>query len=383
MSNIPKWVYKYPKKDRHGNKIGGHVWRARYRDRAGQEHTKHFPKKSDAERWLEEITADIVTGNYVDPKAGRQTLKSYAEEWRKRRVSIRESSARDYETQLRRHVYPHLGSTSLIDLERTQIQDWVALLNQSLAPTTVRKVHGILSSVLNDAVLNKKLASNPCVKPDLPEVVSTRVEIPTPEVVRAIYDNMTAEYQAMVHLAAASGVRQGEAFGLTRDRVNFLRKTIVIDRQAVISKGGPKFGPPKREKSNREIPVPDDLIVELAQHVDKYNVAPTGLLFTAQDGLFVRKATFNTGPWKDACKAAHAPGFTFHGLRHYYASLLIRYGESVKTVQARLGHATAAETLDTYAHLWPDSDDRTRKAAATALMVSENIGEDAGNTIPL
>ena len=61
------------------------------------------------------------------------------------------------------------------------------------------------------------------------------------------------------------------------------------------------------------------------------------------------------------------PGFKFHGLRHYYASLLIRHGESVKTVQARLGHATAAETLDTYSHLWPDSDDRTRDAVDVVL----------------
>jgi integrase len=56
-----------------------------------------------------------------------------------------------------------------------------------------------------------------------------------------------------------------------------------------------------------------------------------------------------------------------HDLRHYYASLLIRHGESVKTVQRRLGHATAAETLDTYSHLWPDSDDRTREAVGAIL----------------
>ena len=61
-------------------------------------------------------------------------------------------------------------------------------------------------------------------------------------------------------------------------------------------------------------------------------------------------------------------GFTgFHALRHYYASLLIRHGESVKTVQARLGHASAVETLDTYSHLWPDSDDRTRDAIDSVL----------------
>jgi hypothetical protein len=54
-------------------------------------------------------------------------------------------------------------------------------------------------------------------------------------------------------------------------------------------------------------------------------------------------------------------------LRHYYASLLIRHGESVKTVQARLGHASAVETLDTYSHLWPDSEDRTRDAIDSVL----------------
>ena len=57
----------------------------------------------------------------------------------------------------------------------------------------------------------------------------------------------------------------------------------------------------------------------------------------------------------------------FHELRHYYASLLIRHGESVKVVQARLGHASAAETLDSYSHLWPDSDDCTRTAIDSVL----------------
>ena len=58
---------------------------------------------------------------------------------------------------------------------------------------------------------------------------------------------------------------------------------------------------------------------------------------------------------------------SFHALRHYYASSLIRHGESVKRVQSRLGHASAVETLDTYSHLWPDSDDRTRDAIDSVL----------------
>ena len=55
-------------------------------------------------------------------------------------------------------------------------------------------------------------------------------------------------------------------------------------------------------------------------------------------------------------------GFRFHDLRHYMASLLIADGSDVKTVQARLRHASAKTTLDTYGHLWPDADESTRIA---------------------
>ena len=72
--------------------------------------------------------------------------------------------------------------------------------------------------------------------------------------------------------------------------------------------------------------------------------------------------------WRGAIETVGlSAGTGFHALRHYYASLLIRHGESVKTVQERLGHASAVETLDTYSHLWPDSDDRTREAIDSVL----------------
>lgn len=67
--------------------------------------------------------------------------------------------------------------------------------------------------------------------------------------------------------------------------------------------------------------------------------------------------------WRAAVETAELPdGTGFHALGHYYASLLIRHREGVKTVQSRLGHASAVETLDTYSQPWPDSDDRTREA---------------------
>ena len=60
-------------------------------------------------------------------------------------------------------------------------------------------------------------------------------------------------------------------------------------------------------------------------------------------------------------------GFTFHDLRHYLASLLIASGADIKTVQARMRHASATTTLDTYGHLWPDADESTRAAIGAVI----------------
>ena len=61
-------------------------WRARYRDSGGKEHAQHFRRKTDAQRWLDEITTSKVSNQYVDPRAGRVTFRQYAEQWRDSQV---------------------------------------------------------------------------------------------------------------------------------------------------------------------------------------------------------------------------------------------------------------------------------------------------------
>ena len=70
-------------------------------------------------------------------------------------------------------------------------------------------------------------------------------------------------------------------------------------------------------------------------------------------------------------------GFSFHDLRHYPASLLIASGADIKTVQARMRHASARTTLDTYGHLWPDADESTR--SAIGAVITERM-DSIGNT---
>ena len=98
----------------------------------------------------------------------------------------------------------------------------------------------------------------------------------------------------------------------------------------------------------------------------------SGLVFTNTFGGPIQQHPFAT-VWETARAGAELPTWaTPHDLRHYYASLLIRSGASVKVVQSRLGHASATTTLDTYGHLFPDEADRTRAAVDEAFAVSHN-----------
>jgi integrase len=181
-----------------------------------------------------------------------------------------------------------------------------------------------------------------------------------------------------VHLAAGTGLRQGEAFGLTLDRVDFLRRRVRVDRQLVqVGSGAPAFGPPKTAASVRTVPMADVTLQALARHLEAYPVdGPGALVFTRADGGALRRNRFGEVWSKARASAGLGADRTFHDLRHFYASLLIHHGESVKVVQARLGHASASETLDTYSHLWPDSEDRTRDAVAAAWALEDRRPAD-------
>lgn len=342
----------------------GKRWRARYVDDKGREHAKSFGRKVDAQQWLDEVTASVVTGQYVDPKAGQITFRDYAERWREMQVQ-RPSSRAHIETMLRRHAYPTLGDRPLSSIMPSDVQAWVKGLE--LAPATVGVIHGIVSTVMKAAIRDRRIGSNPCDGTKLPKVQRAQIVPLTTDQVEAVRDALPTELQALVTLAAGTGMRQGECFGLTVDRVKFLERTAMVDRQLVTVPGQPPtLAPPKTRASNRTIPLPQVVVDALAAHLAEFPAGSDGLVFTLS-GKPIRRSAFGY-KWRAAVGTAGLPAGTgFHALRHYYASLLIRHGESVKTVQARLGHASAVETLDTYSHLWPDSDDRTRDAIDSVL----------------
>ena len=177
-------------------------------------------------------------------------------------------------------------------------------------------------------------------------------------------------YMALVLVTAGLGLGQVEACGLTRDRVDFLRRRVTIDRQLVSPNlGAPRLGPPRTAASARTVPLPDVMGEVIAEQIAALSVQPAGFLFTMPDGRPIRRSA-----WGHIFRVATNDvgiSATSHDLRHHAASLLISKGCSVKAVQSFLGHATAAETLDTYGHLWPDDDDKIRATIDGAYRRAE------------
>jgi len=357
-------------------------WRARYRDPDGRARSKNFARKADAEQFLVGVDHSKLSGTYVDPSAGRVTFRDYAERWRAIQVH-RPSTAAQVETNLRIHVFPHLGDRPLAAIRPTELQAWVRARKEVLEPATIELVYRYIVAILRAAVADRLIATSPAVGIKLPKPQIRRIEPLATEVVERLVVEVPARYRALVVLAAGTGMRQGECFGLTLDRIDFLRRQVTVDRQLVLLPGaGPQLGPPKTTASYRTIPLPQVVVDALAAHVKQFPVGAEGFVFTNEVGAPIRRTWFSA-IWRPVVADAKAPeGTGFHALRHYYASLLIRHGESVKVVQARLGHASASETLDTYSHLWPDSEDRTRAAVDEVLGAIASAPRQSVDEIP-
>ncbi|HET7406914.1 MAG TPA: site-specific integrase [Mycobacteriales bacterium] len=343
-------------------------WRARYKDPSGKERARHFDRKSDAQRWLDEMTTGLVTGAYVDPRAGRVLLRDYAElRWLTAQVHLRPNTQDLYRMHLKNHVLPAFGGRPLGSLRRPDMKAFVAHLATKLAPATVHTVYGVLRSILQSAVDDELIPANPCSRVPLPRIDPRVVEPLPSDSVLTLMQSITPRYSIAVLLGAAAGLREGEALGLLIGRIDFLRRRIHVEQQLTGNGTAPQLSPLKTRASRRIVPVDDVVLEAVAEHIRRFPPSTEGFLITNRLRKPVRRSSFGNR-WKLAVRTADLPPNTrFHDLRHFYASTLIAANLHPKTIQARLGHASIVETLDTYGHLFPMAEEEGRGVLDRAL----------------
>jgi integrase len=224
------------------------------------------------------------------------------------------------------------------------------------------------------------LARNPAERARLPRKIDKRAQPVPLEVVERIHDALPDWLAVVVPLGLGVGLRQGEASGLTVDRVDFLRRTLRVDRQLVDrNMADPVLAPPKTASSNRTVPLADFVVEELSAHLAHFPRHSGELVLLDPDGLPVASGRFGH-QWRKAVTAAGALGLRFHDLRHTYASTLLSRGVSVKAVADWLGHASPVVTLSTYAHLMPADEDVARSVLDDAFTRSaeDSLRTNAG-----
>lgn len=338
-------------------------WLVRWRDEAGSQRKKSFTRKVDADRFRAEVEHSLNIGTYVDPAAGRKTFREYAEAWRLAQPHRPNTAARTL-SQLGKHVYPVLGSRPVAAIRPSELQAFVTGLSASLSPGSVRTVYATVRAIFKTAVHDRVIGRDPAAGVKMPERAREQIIPLSVEQVDQLAGAMPDRYRALVVVAAATGLRQGELFGLQVADVDFLRKTLTVERQVQpAAGGGVVVGPLKNRASYRTLPVGKVVADALAAHLKAYPAPDrASYVFTTPAGVALSRNAFNGSVWRRAVDAAGLAGVGMHDLRHFYASALIRAGLNAKVVATRLGHANAAMTLNTYSHLWPDDEDRTRQA---------------------
>lgn len=352
-------------------------YRVRWRTPEGAQRKQTFRLREDADRFAREVEVAKDRSAYVDPAAGRVTFEAYAERWRCAQLHWDGATAERVEWWLVRYAYPVLGRHYLTSLERSIIQGWVAGMAERLAPRSVAVVLGYVATICSAAVDDGLLPKTPCRGIRLPKAEASPIIPITAEQVGSLLAHAPPRWAAPILLGAGAGLRQAEMAAVTVDRIDWLRRTLHVDRQ-LACRGGRVFmkSRPKTPSSRRVIPLPSSVLSGLSRHVgqfppieisDEGGEVVKGVLFSTHISTPLQRGTVSQAVKRIVSTAGLPGGTTYHDLRHFYASLLIAKGASVKVVQRLLGHARATTTLDVYAHLWPDDDEAAAMAVDAVL----------------
>lgn len=340
----------------------GDRWRARFRDLDGVEHARHFDTKKAGAVWLAEQQVLLARGAWVDPAGAKVSFEKYARWW-VRTQPCRPSTLERRRSIVERHLVPRFGRFQLGALPRREINSFVRELEGTLAAGTVRNVIKVLAAIYNTAIEDQVVAVSPVKGVKLPPV-DTDITIPTRDEIDALFGACPSRYRISISLAAGAGLRSGEVRGLTVDRVDFLRRRLLIDRQLVTTSTGSVLGPVKTRHSNRTVPVASWIVDDLAHHVEQHHLGAGDLLLTNEWGMPIARQRW-TEIWRRVQRDAGVK-VRFHDLRHWCASSMLSDGVPVPQAAKMLGH-TPAVLLSTYAHVLEGDDDRARAAMERAF----------------
>jgi integrase len=318
------------------------------------------------------------------------TLLEYVAGPWKLSLNVKEGTRKDYEYKLNAFILPQCGHYRLRDLNHTRIKAWLAELDRTPPKVAGRRVDGVTSmeaastgslspkyrtsirdlfaAICKSAVLDGHLDRSPFDR--IPRRKPKRlhdVVVLSEEMTKELVASLQPKYHALVFLGITTAMRPSELLGLTWDRLDFEQGTITVDLQLSRKNGEIFASELKTDNAYRTLDLSPELQDTLREHRRTFGLGPEGLLFTGRFGqIFRYKAAQEM--FRRRFKTMPLPPRTgMHVLRHTAVSHHIYNGANPLEIQALCGHGSLKETLDTYGHLFPKTQETIGSSMDTVL----------------
>jgi integrase len=313
---------------------------------------------------------DIANGTYAAPSS--ITVGDWLTKWLNdyKKLTLRQTTWDSYELMARQHIIPAVGDIKLSKLTTGNLQ---RLYNDKLkagraddkegglSVRTVRYIHQVLHGMLDQALKEGMIGRNVSEAVELPKEERRKIQVmDTAGVGKFLSIARSSRFYMAFLLTLGTGMRRGEVLGLKWENIDFKTNTIRIEQQVISTKDGVKLVPwTKTKTSKRIIDVPEQIMRQL-QAIPVRQIG--GLVFTNEIGGMMNPNNF-VRDYKNLLKKAGLNTYSFHSLRHTFATLQIENGTSINAVQETLGHAKASTTSDIYT----DVTSKMKKQAASTI----------------
>lgn len=296
--------------------------------------------KAEAIQKLHEEEYKIHFQKHVDPTSTTflDWLRLWLETYMKNKV--KQSTYVSYRGYIENHLAPAFPTLKLKDLTTKLLQDFYNYKQntQGLSPKTILNLHRCLHKAMNQAVLEHYIDFNPCDAVSLPRNEKPQVEILTrEEQQKLIYTSYKYRYGIFIRLTLATGIRLGELLGLRWEDIDFNKRMLSIRSIPLIPNIASELQLWKNVQQN-------DAMTAGAAYQD------SGFLVTNPFGGYLEPRTFKDA-YDEILKASGLGHYTFHALRHTFATRAMEQGMDAKTTSILLGHSSVSFTLDTYTHV--------------------------------
>jgi integrase len=371
------------------------------------------------EKFAFEFEERVKNGKYL--KGEKITLKEFSETWMKEhgKPNLELTTYKSYEQYLNQKILPALGHLKLSKIQPMHLQSFYNNLLEDgvrkdgkkggYSPSSIKKCHALISSILTTAVHWQVIVSNPCdrVSPPKQKVITDKVKHFTLEQAEAFIKSLEMKYsttykahdriddtgknyhvetytetrsiptqlKVFFHLALFGGLRRGELIALTWNDINFDNNTVSVTKSTCYAGKQTITKSPKNKSSIRDIKLPEPVISMLKRYKkeqQKFRIS-LGDQWQGDNYIFIqsngRQMNLST-PYqcfKDVVNKYNAtvkdpakklPNIPLHGIRHTSATLLISNNLDIRTVSARLGHAQTSTTMNIYSHSLKQMDEK-------------------------